>query len=44
VSPSTQLNGLGGDELTITGDNFGTDINAVSVVFADETVCTVKSV
>jgi hypothetical protein len=44
VSPSTGVNFLGGDILTISGNNFGTDLDAVAVTFADGTICNVKSV
>lgn len=44
VSPTTDLNYLGGDILTITGSNFGTDISKVSVTTTDATICNVTSV
>jgi len=44
VSPSTGLNYLGGDSLTISGSNFGTDISKVSVTTTDTSICNVTSV
>jgi hypothetical protein len=44
ISPSTDINFLGGDVLTITGDSFGYDTDVVSVTFSDGTICTVLTV
>lgn len=44
ISPNTQVNYLGGDLLTITGDNFGFNASAVSVTFGDSTMCVIQSV
>jgi len=44
ISPNTDINFLGGDELTITGDSFGWDTEVVSVNFEHGTICDVKSV
>jgi hypothetical protein len=41
VTPTTDINYLGGDLMNITGDNFGYNISAISVVYADGTVCNV---
>jgi hypothetical protein len=43
ISPNTDINFLGGDLLTITGDNFGYDTDAISVVFTDGSLCVVQS-
>jgi hypothetical protein len=43
VEPNTDINFLGGDLLTITGDSFGYDITVISVTFTDGTICTVLS-
>lgn len=39
VTPSTDINFLGGDILTIAGDNFGFNSSAVEIVFEDDTQC-----
>lgn len=44
ASPSTDVNFLGGDVMTITGDNFGYDTSVVSVTYTDGTECLVTSV
>lgn len=44
VSPSTSLNYLGGDTLTITGTNFGTARSLVAVSFTDGSICNVTTV
>jgi hypothetical protein len=44
VSPNTEINYLGGQVLTIVGNNFGYNSSAVSVVFTDGTNCTIQSV
>jgi hypothetical protein len=44
VYPNDAINFLGGDILEITGEDFGYDASAVSVTFADGTVCTVLDV
>ena len=42
ISPNSDLNQLGGDELTFTGTGFDSrDISASTVVFSDATVCNV---
>ena len=41
VSPSADLNQLGGDVLTIIGTGFDTDMTNTSVVFSDSTKCDV---
>ena len=43
VTPNTDINYLGGDIMTITGDNFGYNISAISVVYADGTLCNVRT-
>ncbi len=44
ISPNSQINFLGGDLITITGDNFGTDASVISITFTDATECVIKSV
>jgi hypothetical protein len=44
VSPNTSINYLGGDVLTISGDNFGTDASVVTVTFDDATKCVLLTV
>lgn len=44
VSPSVDVNYLGGDEMIITGDSFGYDIDVISVTYSDGTICDVTSV
>lgn len=44
ISPSTDVNFLGGDVFTITGDSFGYDTDVVTVTFSDSTICTVLTV
>jgi len=41
VSPSTDINYLGGGVMTISGDNFGYNTSAISVVYTDGTICDV---
>lgn len=43
INPSTGLNQLGGDELTISGTGFDTDMSKLNVNFSDSTKCDVKS-
>jgi len=43
ITPNSGINYLGGDLLTVSGNNFGTDVNAVAVTFADSTSCIIKS-
>jgi hypothetical protein len=43
VSPSTDVNFLGGDVMTITGTSFGYDVSNITAVWSDGTVCTVTS-
>jgi hypothetical protein len=33
ITPNTDINFLGGDILTIAGDNFGNDASVIQVVF-----------
>lgn len=42
ISPIDELNQLGGDELTLTGTGFDSDILDTTVVFSDDTVCIVN--
>lgn len=44
ISPNTDVNYLGGDLMTITGDSFGYDPSVISVTYADGTICDVQSV
>lgn len=44
VSPATDVNFLGGDEMTISGDSFGYNTAVVSITYNDGTVCEVTSV
>jgi hypothetical protein len=44
VSPNTSINYLGGDVLTILGDNFGTDASVVTITFDDATKCVLLTV
>lgn len=44
ISPSVDVNYLGGDIVTIDGDSFGYDPSVISVVYDDGTVCDVISV
>lgn len=41
VSPMTDINFLGGDVMTISGDNFGYDTSAIMVTYDDGTTCDV---
>ena len=41
VSPNAEINFLGGDLLTIDGDNFGYDASVIDVEFGDGTTCNV---
>ena len=43
VSPSSNLNYLGGDMVTISGNGFSTDFSVMSVVFDDGTACNILS-
>ena len=43
ISPSTDINYLGGDILLINGVNFGYNASAVQIQFEDRTSCTVTS-
>jgi hypothetical protein len=42
--PDSNVNYLGGDVMTISGDHFGYDANAISVTYDDGTICDVISV
>lgn len=44
VSPSTDVNYLGGDVMTIVGDSFGYDESAITVTYDDGTICDVTDV
>lgn len=44
ISPSTDINFLGGTEMTITGDSFGYDTSVISVTYVDGTECVVSAV
>lgn len=44
ITPEFDVNYLGGDIMTITGDNFGYDKDAVSVTYNDGTLCNVTEV
>jgi hypothetical protein len=33
ISPATDINFMGGSEMTITGDNFGYDASAITVTY-----------
>jgi len=44
ISSYAPTSAKAGDELTVTGTGFGTDISKITVTFADGTVATVKSV
>ena len=44
ISPSTGLNQLGGDELTITGEGFDPMTGGTSITFSDATPCEITSV
>lgn len=41
ISPNIDVNYLGGDVMTITGDSFGYNTDAISVVYDDGTICDV---
>jgi len=43
ISPSTNLNQLGGDELTIIGTGFDKNMAKVAIAFSDTTKCDIKS-
>jgi len=43
LSPIVPINYLGGEILTISGDNFGFDTSCIDVVFGDNTACQVVS-
>lgn len=43
ISPATEVNFMGGSEMTITGDNFGYDASVITATYQDGTVCTVTS-
>jgi hypothetical protein len=43
ISPNVDVNYLGGDIMTITGDSFGYNTDAISVVYADGTICDVET-
>ena len=43
ISPSVDLNQLGGDILTFTGTGFDSDTANTVIVFSDETTCIVQS-
>lgn len=44
ISPSVDVNYLGGTIMTIDGDNFGYDPSVISVTYADGTSCDILSV
>lgn len=41
IEPSSDVNYLGGDIMTITGDNFGYDPSGITVTYDDGTICDV---
>jgi hypothetical protein len=44
VDPAADIGFRGGQDLIISGDNFGNDPSVVSVIFEDGTTCDVKEV
>lgn len=41
IEPSADINYLGGDTMTITGDNFGYDPSGITITYDDGTICDV---
>lgn len=44
IAPDTDVNYLGGDVMTISGDSFGYDESVIEITYADGTICDVTSV